>query len=93
MTRVAGALDQRLGQREEARRREVVVELAGDVARQLQVLLLVLADRHVGGLVDQDVGRLSTGIGVEADAGRSRCLPAFSLNWVMRSSQPSGRRS
>ena len=64
-----GAEDQRLGDREEIRRVEVVVELDGDVARQLEVLLLVLADRHVRGLVDQDVGRHQRRIGVEAERG------------------------
>ena len=33
------------------------------------MLLLVLAGRHLGGLVQQDVGRLQHRIGVEADAG------------------------
>ena len=47
--------------------REIVVELLGDVARQLEVLLLVLADRHVRGAVGQDVGRHQDRIGVEAD--------------------------
>ena len=50
-------------------RAEVVVELDGDVARQLEMLLLVLADRHVRGLVDQDVGRHQRRIGVEAERG------------------------
>jgi hypothetical protein len=45
-----------------------VVELGGDVAGQLQVLLLVLADRHMGRLVGQDVGGLQDRIGVEPDA-------------------------
>jgi hypothetical protein len=34
------------------------VEPARDLARQLEVLALVLADRHLVGLVEQDVGRL-----------------------------------
>ena len=71
------ALDQRLGQREERvaeavradRVGEVVVELLRDVARQLEMLLLVLADRHVGGAIDQDVGRHQGRIGVEPDRG------------------------
>ena len=46
-----------------------LLNLMGDVARQLEVLLLVLADRHVGGLVDQDVGRHQRRIGVEAERG------------------------
>ena len=46
---------------------EVVVELLGDVAGQLQMLLLVVADRHVRGAIGEDVGRHQHGIGVEAD--------------------------
>ncbi len=61
------AEDQRLGDREEVRHMEVVVELDGDVARQLEMLFLVLADRHVRGLVDQDVGGHQRRIGVEAE--------------------------
>jgi hypothetical protein len=79
MIRGARALDQRLGLREEGGRSVVVVELAGDVAGQLQVLLLVLAHRHVGGLVDQDVGGLQHRIGVEADAGALLVLAALLL--------------
>jgi len=33
------------------------------------MLLLVLADRHVGRLVEEDVGGHQHGIGVEAEAG------------------------
>ena len=51
------------------RLREVVVEFLRDVARQFEVLLLVLADRHVGGAIDQNVGRHQRRIGVEADRG------------------------
>ena len=40
---------------------KVVVELLGDVARQLQMLLLVVADRHMRGAVDEDVGRHQVG--------------------------------
>ena len=49
------------------RRSKVVVELLGDVARQLQMLLLVVADRHVGRPIEQNVGRHQHGIIVEAD--------------------------
>ena len=48
------------------------VELERDVAHQLDMLLLVLADGDVGRLVEQDVGGLEDRIGVEADAGRLR---------------------
>ena len=37
--------------------------------RQFQMLLLVLADRHVGGAIDQDVGRHQGRIGVKPDRG------------------------
>jgi hypothetical protein len=63
------ALGQGFGQGEKVRHAEVVVELGGDVAGQFQMLFLVLAGRHFGGLVEQDVGRLQHRIGVEADAG------------------------
>jgi hypothetical protein len=48
---------------------EVVVELLGDVAGQLQVLFLVLADRHMGGAVEQDVGSHQARIGEQAERG------------------------
>mmetsp|Transcript_14434 Transcript_14434/g.57521 ORF Transcript_14434/g.57521 Transcript_14434/m.57521 type:complete len:432 (+) Transcript_14434:1001-2296(+) len=47
---------------------KLVVEAARDVARQLQVLALVLADGHEPGLVQQDVGRHEHGVVEEADA-------------------------
>ena len=56
ITRIAGPSITGSVQREEVHP-EVVVELRGDVAGQLDVLLLVLAHRHVGGVVEQDVGR------------------------------------
>ena len=45
------------------------VEPLGDVAGDLQVLLLVLAHRHKVGVVEQDVGRLEHGIGKKAVIG------------------------
>ena len=60
------AQDHRLGQREQLDG-EAAVERAGDVAGELQMLLLVLADRHVGRLVDQDVGRHQHRVGEQAD--------------------------
>ena len=42
---------------------EAGVEAARDLARQLEVLRLVLADRHLARLVEQDVGRLQHRIG------------------------------
>ena len=44
---------------------EVVVELLGDVARQLEMLLLVLADRNMGSAIEQNVGRHQHRIVVE----------------------------
>ena len=69
--RRGAAADIRLG-RDEQLDVEVGVELDRDVARQLDMLLLVLADRHVGRLVEQDVGRLEHRIGEQADATRPR---------------------
>ena len=40
---------------------EAGVEALGDVAHQLDVLALVLADRHLVGAVGEHVGGLSTG--------------------------------
>ena len=47
--------------------RKVVVEFLRDVARQFEVLLLVLADRHMGGAIHQNVGRHQHRIVVEPD--------------------------
>ena len=44
-----------------------LLNLHRDVAGQLDMLLLVLADRHVGGAVEQDVGRLQHRIGEQPD--------------------------
>ena len=65
--------DQRLGEREEGvavavrvdRGAEIVVEFLRDVARELEVLLLVLAHRHVGRPVGEDVGCHQARIGVQ----------------------------
>ena len=48
---------------------EVVVELLRDVARQLEMLLLVVADGNVSGEIEQDVGRHQHGIIIEPDRG------------------------
>ena len=48
---------------------KVVVEFLGDVAGQLQMLLLVVADRHMRGAVDQDVGGHQVRIGEQPDRG------------------------
>ena len=60
--------DQRLGNRKQLDT-EVAVELLGDVARQFQVLLLVLADRNMRRLVGENVGRHQVRVGIEADRG------------------------
>ena len=46
------------------------VEPLGQVARQLDVLLLVVAHRHDVGLVQQDVGRHQHRVGEQPDRGR-----------------------
>ena len=48
---------------------EGVVEVAGHVARHLQVLHLILADGHDVRAVDEDVGGHQDGVGEQADAG------------------------
>ena len=59
------ALDDRFRQDEQVDA-VVVIELLGDVAGEFDVLLLVLTDRHVCRLVDQDVGRHQVWIDVQA---------------------------
>ncbi len=49
---------------------ELLVELAGDVAGHLEVLLLVLAHRDEVGQVDEDVRRLQHRVGEQAVVGR-----------------------
>ena len=46
---------------------KVDVEFVGDVARQLQMLLLVFAHRHMGRMIADDVSRHEHRIGIEAD--------------------------
>ena len=76
-----------LGHRE--RRTEARVEPRGEVARELDVLALVLADRHPVGLVEQDVGRLQDRVGEQPDAaGSPPWRPDLSLNWVIRLASP-----
>jgi len=59
------------------------------VAGKLEMLLLVVADRHVGRVIEQNVGGHQVRIDIKPADAFSRSLPAFSLNWVMRFSQPS----
>jgi hypothetical protein len=47
--------------------REVVVELLRDVTRQFEMLLLILADRHMRRAIDQNVRRHQVRIGVKTD--------------------------
>jgi hypothetical protein len=51
---------------------EAAVEALGEVAGQLDVLALVLADRDLVGLVQQDVRDLEDRVREEADAERGR---------------------
>ena len=56
-----------------------------EIPGELQVLPLVLAHRHLIGLVQQDVGGLQDRVGEQADAGL--VLPSLadlSLNWIIR---------
>ena len=46
---------------------EIIVEFLGDIASQFEVLLLVLADGHMGGAIQQDVGRHQHRIIVQSD--------------------------
>src|SRR2546421_12889311 len=67
---------------------EVVVELLGDVARQLEMLLLVLADRNMGSAIEQNVGRHQHRIIVETYGCVFAIFARLSLNCVIRFSQP-----
>ncbi len=68
----------RLGQRKELAL-VAPVEGAGDVARQFQMLLLILADRHMRRLVEQDVGRHQHRVGIEAEPGEVALLAGLFL--------------
>ena len=71
-----------------------VVEAARHLARQLDVRRLVLADRHVGGLVDQDVGRLQQRVAEEAVGREVAVLELLDLVLVGRHAlQPAERRA
>ena len=67
-----------------------LVEAQRDVARQLDVLLLVLTHRHLVGVVEEDVGGLQHRIGEEA--GRDALL-LLRLDLVLRHAlEPADRR-
>ena len=55
------------------------------------MLFLIFANRNMSRAINQNVRCHQHRIGVETDHTDtfSRSLPAFSLNWVMRLSQPS----
>jgi hypothetical protein len=71
-------LDHRLGQRKELYP-VIVVELHGNVARKLDMLFLVLAYRHMGGVIGEDIGGHQRGIGEEAQRGVLRVLARLVL--------------
>ena len=79
ITRVAVPVITGSGRGKKSGRAEVIVEFLGDVARQLQMLLLVFAHRHMGRLVNQDVGGHQHRIGVEPHAGAFLVLAGFLL--------------
>ena len=56
-----------------------MVEFRGDVARQLNVLFLILTNRNVGCVIDQNVSRHQRGIGVEAQRGLLSVLAGLVL--------------
>ena len=58
---------------------EARVEAAADLARQLEVLHLVVADRHAGGAVEQDVGGHQDRIGEQAGVDVLRLALALLL--------------
>ena len=67
-----------------------MVEPLREVAGELEVLALVLADRHEVRAVEQDVGGLEDRVGEQPDATRRppRALADLSLNWVIRRASP-----
>ena len=77
----------RLGHHE--RVTEAAVEAAGEIASQLEMLALVLADGHLVRLVEQDVGGLQHRIGEQADR---RTVAALPLRLVLELRHPSWLR-
>ena len=86
MIRAADCGERRL--RDDERVAEVVVETDRDVARELDVLALVVADRHFVGVVEEDVGGHEHRVVEQADAHEPLACRDFSLNCVMRRSSP-----
>ena len=68
---------------------EARVEAPRHVAHQLQVLALVLADRHLVGAVGEHVGGLQDRIEEQPADTSSRCGTDLSRNWCMRCRRPS----
>ena len=56
-----------------------MVEAGGNLARQFKVLFLILADRHMGCLVQQDVSSHQDRIGIEAERGHFLLLAGLFL--------------
>ena len=74
--------------RDDERVAEAVVEPDRDVARQLDVLALVVADGDLVGVVEEDVGGHQHRVVEEADARPNSWPSDFSLNCVIRRSSP-----
>ncbi len=79
MTRVPGPVMNGSGKRKEIRGGEIGVEFLRDVARQLQMLFLVLADRHMGCAIGENVRRHQIGVGKQSD----RCIFAVFSRLVL----------
>ncbi len=70
-----------------------MVEAAGDLAGDFQMRQLVLADRHAGGLVEDDVGRHQHRVAEEAEGGKILGLQVVLHLLVGRAAlQPGDRR-
>ena len=70
---------------------EAEVEGVGEVTRQLDVLALVVANRHGVGLIEQDVGGHQRRIVVETGADRLAVVTRLGLE-LCHAVQPSNRR-
>ncbi len=78
ITRVAAPKNLRFGQREEVAF-VAAVERAGDVARELQMLLLVFPHWHVARLVDENVRRHQNRVSIKTEAGHISMLSGLLL--------------
>ena len=68
---------------------EALVERAREVAHQLEVLALVLADRHLVGAVGEHVGGLQHRVHQQAGGDELALGGRLSRNWCIRFSVPS----